>query len=466
MKPEAFLLEVYNPTEHTINIQLSMSLSKEVRKDCPQLIQLNSPNSTFKTTVVLNSGYSRHEFPCHAFEAVTESGLPFDIALTPEADSAVRLVFLTADFVNYQEKKTSLQLKPDIKCVVWDLDNTLWEGVLIENDSVKLNPRIVKTIKQLDERGILLSIASKNDHAAAFKKLEDLGISVYFLYPQISWAQKSQSVRNIAKHLNIGLDTFAFIDDNPFELEEVSYSLPEVTCINVNDVGNVLSDLRFKGSDSADAKHRRKYYQETILREQQQSKFEDDYLGFLAACEIRLEIKTYSASDLERVAELVQRTNQLNFSGRKYTRAELSTILANSRLEKYVLQCSDKYGSYGTVGFGIVSHGANELRIEDFMLSCRVQGKLIEQAFFCHLKEHHNPHHATILHVNFRETSRNKPARDVLESLHFTKAAEPSEGVLLDLAHNPLVCQFISVTCLVPTLDSTPNNKFSGTMST
>jgi FkbH-like protein len=338
--------------------------------------------------------------------------------------------------------------------VVWDLDNTLWQGILIEGDLVLPRPEVVQLLKKLDERGILLSIASKNDRASAWKKLEEFGLDEYFLYPQINWKPKSLNIQAIAERLNIGLDTFAFVDDNPFELDQVGRTIPEVTCVNAQDLSPLSSGPGFQGSSSADSRRRRQFYKEAIAREGAQEEFGTDYTGFLASCGIVLEVAPYSPEDMDRVAELVQRTNQLNFSGHKYTRSQLSEILANPQLEKYVLKSSDKYGSYGTVGFSIVERGIGIIQIRDFMLSCRVQGKFLEQAFFHHLIEHHNPEAATTLWVNFRETDRNKPAQQVLESLGFRKCNPATDRLLEGVVHkspDSLRCDFIQVRCSAST---------------
>ena len=119
-----------------------------------------------------------------------------------------------------------------IKCVVWDLDNTIWEGVLLENEHVQLKNNVQGILDELDKRGILLSIASKNIQDKACHKLKEFGILDYFIYPQINWNTKSSSIKKIAASINIGLDTIAFVDDQPFELEEVGFTLPEVYLID------------------------------------------------------------------------------------------------------------------------------------------------------------------------------------------------------------------------------------------
>jgi FkbH-like protein len=357
------------------------------------------------------------------------------------------VVILLADFVTYRNKTSAGAAAPGVKCVVWDLDNSLWDGILVENDEVRLRSGMKELLKTLDQRGILLSIASKNDHDFAWRRLEALGISDYFLFPQINWGPKSENIKTIARKLNIGLDTLAFIDDNPFELNEVAASVPEVACIDIQNASSLLAGERFQGSKTADARNRRLYYQEAMIREEKQMEFGADYLKFLAYCEIRLEIGGYHPGDFDRVAELVQRTNQLNFSGRKYDRSQLQQFLDDPGVQKYSLHCSDRFGSYGLVGFALVRREGEEIQIQDFMLSCRVQGKMVEEAFFSHLASHHNPDSARWLRVKFKETSRNQPARQSLEAAQFERP-DGDQGFIREVRpQDSSRSGFIQVTC-------------------
>lgn len=146
-----------------------------------------------------------------------------------------------------------------IKCVVWDLDDTLWDGVLMEHDPCLLKRGVVDTIKELDDRGILQSIASKNEESSATEKLKLYGLSDYFLYPMINFDSKSSSIKKIATLLNIGTDAIAFIDDQPFERDEVSFSLPEVLCIDSDYIHELLEmpemNPRFITDDSSKRRH-------------------------------------------------------------------------------------------------------------------------------------------------------------------------------------------------------------------
>lgn len=439
-QPDLFLLEVYNPADISVRIQLSMSVASGVSKLSSG--QLPPP---FRASVILPTGYSRHEFQREQFSRITECGLPFDIAIIPDGEGSARLVFLTADFVVRSETvKVESSSQPKIKCVVWDLDNTMWDGILLENEGVDLRPKVPELLRFFDERGILLSIASKNDESSAWRRLKELGMADYFLYPQINWLPKSENIKAIAEQLNIGLDTFAFIDDNPFELEEVSRALKGVSCVNAEKIADLFSNPRYQGSTNEDARKRSQFYREEFVRRKSATQFGSDYLGFLAACEIKLFVDLYTDDDLERVSELVQRTNQLNFSGRKYQRSEILPILANQEIEKYVLRCTDNYGSYGVVGFCIVRIEESEIRVEDFMLSCRVQGRLIEQAFFNYLANMPRGQKPQSLWVNFKPTGRNIPAQQVLESLNFIPCS-PGDGLRVDLNTQSLDCNFISV---------------------
>lgn len=440
-KPDAFLMEVYNPSPRPVTVQLQMRVGEDFVDDNVDRATIPAP---FAAAVNLESGYSHHHFERALFEQIIEANLPFKLTLEPEGDGSTTLVFLTLDFVAYRKKQAPHTAVDAVKCVVFDLDNTLWDGVLLENEAVRVREDAVRVIKALDDRGILLSVVSKNDYHQAFAKLKTLGLEEYFLHPQINWLPKSRNISEIAAALNIGIETFAFVDDSAFERDEVAQSLPQVMCIDARDLGRLLDDPRFRGSDSAEAKNRRSYYRDAMVRDRQKQKYSSNYSEFLAYSKIKLEVNRYRPSDFDRVAELAQRTNQLNFSGTKYSRERLRQGLADKKLTGYVLKCADKYGSYGTVGLSLVRHDDEELRIEEFMLSCRVQGKHLEQAYFAHLLERANCRRPSRLWVNFRATGRNTPAQQVLADLGF-EPDDSGQGLALDLTRHPMSCGFIEV---------------------
>src|SRR5436853_7153139 len=181
--------------------------------------------------------------------------------------------------------------RPSVKCVVWDLDNTLWDGILLEDTNVVLKPHVLDVIKTLDSRGILHSIASRNDHDTAIEKLSQLGLRDYFLFPQINWNSKAASIQNIAKLLNIGIDTFAFVDDQPFERDEVAFMIPEILCIDAQDIDTLVEmpemQPRFITEDS---KLRRTMYQSDVVRKQVEEEFVGSNEEFLATINLAFTI--------------------------------------------------------------------------------------------------------------------------------------------------------------------------------
>lgn len=263
-----------------------------------------------------------------------------------------------------------------IKCVVWDLDNTLWQGVLLEDSQVELRNNIVEIIKTLDSRGILQSIASKNEHSYAISKLKDLKLDNYFLYPQINWNSKVSSLQNIAKALNISTDTIAFIDDQPFELEEVKFSLPEVLVIDAANLQQVLDmpemNPRFITEDS---QKRRLMY----IQDQERKKIEQEFVGsqeeFLATLDLHFTIASAQKEDLQRAEELTLRTNQLNSTGYTYSYDELNEFRCSKDHKLLVASLKDKLGSYGKIGIALVECQEHLWTIKLLLMSCRVMSR-------------------------------------------------------------------------------------------
>ena len=368
--------------------------------------------------LVLKPGYNRTFIPYADLSETVESELPYNISFTPEAESGTRLVFISADFVTVDDIKSVSPLapeKPAAKCVVFDLDHTLWDGVMVEGE-VSLKPSVPALFKSLDERGILITVASKNNASEALKILEKFGLAKYLVHPVINWNQKSENIKSFAETISIGTDTLIFIDDSAFEREEVSASVSGIEVLPETELNSLLEHPRLQGARTSESANRRVMYQQQARRGEAAIEFGADYLAFLKACDIVVTIGSVQSSQHERVAELLQRTNQLNFSGTKYTREAVDTLLKSTDTDKHVLHCKDKYGDYGLVGFSITKMEHGEITVQDFMLSCRVQGKLIEKAFFSYLVNKYGNDVST-LSVNFIATDRNDLARSVLQEI-------------------------------------------------
>lgn len=273
-----------------------------------------------------------------------------------------------------------------IKCVVWDLDNTLWDGVLLEGVQVALRGNVKNIIKTLDSRGILQSIASKNDYAKAMQKLEEFELHPYFLYPEINWSSKAVSVKNIAEALNIGLDTIAFIDDQPFERDEVHFSWPQVLCLDASELDAVLDmpemNPRFMTADSG---MRRQMYLSDMARNRVEAEFEGPKEAFLASLDMVLTIFSAKEDDLKRAEELTVRTNQLNTTGYTYAYDELSYFRQSDQHKLLMAKLEDKYGTYGHIGLTLVECENKVWTIKLLLMSCRVMSRGVGSVMLNHI---------------------------------------------------------------------------------
>ncbi|MEM7353889.1 MAG: HAD-IIIC family phosphatase [Acidobacteriota bacterium] len=273
-----------------------------------------------------------------------------------------------------------------VKVLVWDLDNTLWSGTLLEGDDVRLRPGVKETLDALDRRGILHSIASKNDADTAMTKLEELGVADYFLYPQIGWSAKSQSVAQIAESINIGIDTVAFIDDQPFEREEVVHVHPEVRTLDADELDGLSERAdfipRFITDESA---IRRQMYQADVKRKQ----IEDEVTGpqeeFLAGLEMRFTLGPARKADLQRAEELTVRTHQLNTTGYTYSYDELAELQTSDDHLLLVADLVDRYGPYGKIGLALVEKEREVWRLKLLLMSCRVMSRGVGTIMLNHI---------------------------------------------------------------------------------
>ncbi len=273
-----------------------------------------------------------------------------------------------------------------VKCVVWDLDNTIWDGVLLEDEKVTLRQGVVHIMEVLDNRGILQSIASKNEHNTAMIKLKELGIEEYFIYPQINWNSKSSSINAIAKSINIGIDTLAFIDDQPFELEEIRFSLPDVLCIDSRDLNGLLDvpemNPRFVTEDS---KMRRKMYLNDIQRNTAEENFKGSQEEFLASLNMSFSIAPVSEGDLQRAEELTVRTHQLNTTGYTYSYEELDNFRKSESHKLYLASLEDKFGVYGKIGLVLIECKEGIWTIKLLLMSCRVMSRGVGTILINHI---------------------------------------------------------------------------------
>ena len=388
----------------------------------------NSSESAARTSVELAPGENLHIINAAVFgEAASKTG--YVVKVYPENNIEAEIEILWCDFVKGKEKINSTPA-PKVKCVVWDLDNTLWNGTLIETEDpeeLKLRDGVLSVIKALDEKGVIQSIASKNDFEPAWQVLEKLGVSDYFLYPQIHWNAKSGSITAIAQKLNIGVDTFALIDDSVFEREQVRAVLPQVRTYDADELSSLLTLPEFDVPATAESKNRRLMYKAEEKRGEMKAADGTDTLDFLKKCHLRIKLFAPETEDeILRCYELVVRTNQLNMSGRKYTREEFDAVLKKEGHTNFAFSCEDDFGSYGIVGFGQYRTEMNILVFTEFAMSCRVAGKFVESALFSKLLETAG---CTRGSFAINKTEKNTLLRNTLSGIGFEKESETDKAV-------------------------------------
>jgi len=327
------------------------------------------------------------------------------------------------------------------KVVILDLDNTLWGGVVGEVgwDKLRLGGHdpvgeafvdFQKALKRLSHRGIILALVSKNDESVALEAIErhpEMVLKVNdFAGWKINWLDKAGNIVQLMAELNLGLESAVFLDDSPFECARVREALPQVLVPDLPPdpmrYPLFLTGLRCFENPfvSLEDRNRTKMYVadrgRTELRKDVSSLQE-----WLAMLELEVKVELLNHSNLERAAQLFNKTNQMNLSTRRLSAAEL---LSWSRGDGHILwtfRVRDKFGDYGLCGIGsLVRNGASG-QIVDFLISCRVMGRGVEEAMLATVLQSAKALGCDTVHAQFISTPRNEPCRKWLENLPAVK---------------------------------------------
>ena len=325
--------------------------------------------------------------------------------------------------------------KPAAKVLVVDLDNTLWGGILGEDgvEGIEMSAAaggwayrsLQQSLLQLKANGILLAVSSKNNPEEVQKVLAEHPDCLLrpgdFSAIEVGWGPKSESLRRMSEKLRLGLDAFVFLDDSAFEREEVKRALPQVTVIDFpqDPIGLVaaLSDNvafdspRITQEDRERAGSYVAEAQRDELREQATSP-EDFYRS------LGLQLKLFRAggAHADRLHQLILKTNQFNLTTQRVTGDEFRSFLERPDMLVLGMRVSDKFGDSGVTGLAIVAGiGSDTYVVENFLLSCRVIGRTVENAFVAWLAERAAAAHAEKVRFKFKSTPRNQVAKDFLD---------------------------------------------------
>jgi FkbH-like protein len=288
----------------------------------------------------------------------------------------------------YEAQSADAVLRDPVKLVVWDLDDTFWKGTLSEHAVTPVTENI-ELVKQLAARGIVSSICSKNDREPVVYELQKLGVWDYFVLPSISFQPKGTSIASLIDALQLRSANVVFIDDNPSVLAEAAFNCPGLVCLETPDQLAAQWDCeQLQGSADPELTRLAQYKQLAARSDQLRT----SGLGnedFLRQSDIRIEIDYSVEPHIDRVIELVNRSNQINYTKiRVETEQEKQTFLAdlkNFGFNAGIVRLRDKYADYGIVGFFMTLATLREYRLVHFVFSCRVMNMGVEQYLYDYL---------------------------------------------------------------------------------
>ena len=272
---------------------------------------------------------------------------------------------------------------PKIKLVIWDLDNTLWNGTVYYQDknNIKLKPGTKEALKELSKRNIKNTICSKNYYEDVEVMLEKFEIKKFFDSAEVNWGLKSDNIKKLIKKYNVLPNEVCFVDDDAFQRAEVLSQLPEIKAIELGDPLDILNLHEFKlENETEEDKERVKILKEQRNREEAEKNHKGDYKEFLKGCNINMTIRSVEEKDWERVVQLFNRTNEMNTTGNRYELEKLKKQYDNGEIEIYVSELTDKFGDYGLIAECIVDTRTKDWEIMDLTVSCRTMGRGIGSA--------------------------------------------------------------------------------------
>lgn len=352
------------------------------------------------------------------------------------------------------------------KCLVLDLDNTCWGGVIgddgLSGISIGSETAIAETYtqfqkyaKELKDRGIMLSVCSKNDFKNAKEGFEHPDTVLKFddfTSFKANWEPKHQNIVDIAKEINIGIDSLVFIDDNPVEREIVSSQIKSVSVPNVGD--NVIDFIDYIDNEgyfeivslSNDDINRNKYYEDNKKRVEEESSF-TSYDDFLSSLNMSAEINDFNTIYLERITQLTNKTNQFNLTTKRYTSAQMEEVLENNNFIKIYGKLTDKFGDNGLIAISIASIVDNIAHIDLWLMSCRVLKRDMEFAMLDELVKRCKENNINELRGYYYKTNKNNMVEDLYSKFGFELLEKNDDDSIwkLDISNYENKNKFIKV---------------------
>ncbi len=335
------------------------------------------------------------------------------------------------------------------KAVIFDCDNTLWKGILgedgFEGIDMSAHSKVGGIYHQvqnmavwLSNHGVLVGLCSKNnpeDVADVITRHPDMTLrNDHIVVSEVNWNDKATNLRAIAENLNIGLDSLVFVDDSDFEINLIKEQLPQVLCVQVPEaiyeyplkLADIINTYFFFSDSKADLDKTNQYKQQA-QRNRQKSKFAD-MTDYLRSLEMQVTFGVDKSEEAERVAQLTQKTNQLNVCTNRYTQSQIAEVKDNSVQSYISLSVKDKFGDSGLTGVAIVNYEDGKGNIKDFLMSCRVMGRNIEFAFMDYIVSFLKSQGCEVITAHYQPSPKNKPVSDFFEKCGFPVVVE-DDGV-------------------------------------
>lgn len=319
------------------------------------------------------------------------------------------------------------------KAIIFDCDNTLWKGILGEDgfDGIDMSAhskigsvyhQVQNMAVWLSKHGVLIGLCSKNnaeDVAEVIEKHPDMALrNENIVVSEVNWNDKASNLRMIAEELNIGIDSLVFVDDSDFEINLIKEQLPQVVCMQVPEAIyeypaqlTEIINTYFYFSDSKADLDKTNQYKQQAQRNQSKRQF-GDIESYLKSLEMEVTFHVDDTNEIERVAQLTQKTNQLNLCTNRYTDAQIEVIKDNANQSYISLSVKDKFGDSGLTGVAIVSYAEGKGEINDFLMSCRVMGRNIEFVFMDYIMDFLKEKGCITVSAHYIPTMKNKPVSD------------------------------------------------------
>ena len=356
---------------------------------------------------------------------------------------------VSLNYIPYLAEELMGYIKADLginrKCIVLDLDNTLWGGIVGEDgfEGIRLSPQppgmpfieFQRVILALNERGIILAINSRNNEDEALRVIREHPHMILrednFASIKINWNDKISNIKAIAEELNIGLDSLVYFDDDPINREVMSKALPEVMTVDLPEDPALyaqtlmsLNDFNTFSITEEDKKRGRMYIEEKKRSQLENSVSNlDDFLSQLG---IKIKIRRADKFTIPRISQLVLKTNQFNLTTKRFQEEDILKFSQDKNMLVGCAQTADKFGDNGITGVFIVQKSPDSLEwsIETFLLSCRVMGRSIEYGIMQYILNEARKEGIKKVRGQYIPTKKNKPCESFLPNSGFKKEGE------------------------------------------